>query len=104
MATDAELLAQAAVIKTETTPGANTATRVGEMFEAIVESKPGIMTWDMTTNTLPTGGKSGQEYYGTGVTTLTDASGNTLPLRVIAKALQDNPTTNAHFAFISLLY
>lgn len=77
---------------------------INENFTELYGRENGIIVWDMTTNAFPTGGKSGQEYYGTGATTLTDASGNTLPLRVIAKALQDNPTTNAHFAFISLLY
>lgn len=37
--TDAELLDEAAVIKDETTAGANTHTRVGEMLENIIESK-----------------------------------------------------------------
>src|SRR5690348_16545145 len=65
-----------------------------------------IIPWNMSTNAFPTGGKNGQEYYGTELstrTTLVDSAGNVLPSKVIAKALQDNPTTNAHFAFINVI-
>lgn len=61
----------------------------------------------MTSNAFPTGGKKGQEYYGTesgARTTLTDTSGALLPQKVLAKALQDNPTTNAHFAFTYVIF
>ena len=66
-----------------------------------------IKAWNMSTNAFPTGGKNGQEYYGTELTTrttLTDSAGNILPSKVIAKALQDNPTINAHFAFINVIF
>ena len=67
----------------------------------------GLIDWNMSTNAFPTGGKKGQEYYGielTTRTTLTDTTGALLPSKVLAKALQDNPTTNAHFAFTYVIF
>ena len=67
----------------------------------------GLIDWNMSTNAFPTGGKKGQEYYGTELTTrttLTDTTGALLPSKVLAKALQDNPTTNAHFAFTYVIF
>ena len=78
--------------------------KINENFTELYGRENGIIAWDMTTNAFPTGGKSGQEYYGTGATTLQDSAGNTLPLKVIAKALQDNPTLSAHFAFINVIF
>lgn len=66
-----------------------------------------LIDWDMSTNTFPTGGSKGQDYYGTELstrTTLTDTAGNLLPSKVLAKALIDNPTTNADFAFINVIF
>ncbi len=61
-----------------------------------------IIAWDMSTNVFPIGGKNGQVYYGTEFTTrttLTDTNGDLLPSKVMATALQDNPTANTHFLF-----
>lgn len=110
MATDAELLAQAAVIKNETTPGANTATRVGEMLEAIIESKPNVSrviqhmgNWDPSgDDMLPNGaigsGESGAiEAYNrwkiTGISSNTDIyfAGAALPIGSFIEAAIDDP-------------
>jgi hypothetical protein len=40
--TDSELTAEATVIQDETTAGANTATRIGEMFNNIIDSKVNV--------------------------------------------------------------
>lgn len=50
---DADLTTQANQIKNETTPGANTATRVGDMFLEIIDSKVNI---DRTINGYPLSG------------------------------------------------
>lgn len=61
--------------------------------------------WDMSTNALPTGGKAGQIYNGFELTTRTTLTDNatpaaTLPSKVLAIALQSNPTLKTHFLFI----
>lgn len=42
-----------------------------------------VIAWDMTGNTVPTTGKNGQKYHGTGITTLTTSSGNPIPTDVL---------------------
>lgn len=61
--------------------------------------------WDMSTNALPTGGNAGQLYNGFELTTRTTLTDNatpaaTLPSKVLAIALQDNPTNKTHFLFL----
>ncbi len=66
-----------------------------------------LIDWDMSTDAFPLLGSKGQAYYGTELTTrtnLTDTAGNTLPSKLIAIALINNPTTNAHFAFINVIF
>lgn len=54
---DATLTTQANVIRNETTPGANTARRVGDMFLALINSKPNLSA------TILTGTASGTNSY-----------------------------------------
>lgn len=105
--TDAELIAEALVIKNETAVGANTKDRVYQMFRDFIDSRTQITNWDMSTNAWPTGGLKGQTYYGielTTRTTLTDSAGNLLPSKVIAKALIDSPLVNTDFVFMNVIY
>ena len=91
-------------------PGDNVSVDDTDPANPIVSVSSGgssLIDWNMSTNAFPTGGNRGQEYYGTEVstrTTLTDIAGNLLPRIVIAKALVNNPTTNAHFAFINVIF
>jgi hypothetical protein len=61
--TDAELTTQANTIRNETTPGANTAVRVGNMFLGLVNSKVNVLDYTFTDDidiVLPSGRSFGK--------------------------------------------
>jgi hypothetical protein len=64
---------------------------------------PLLTDWNMDTNAFPSGSVKGQRYYGVITTscTLLDVSGNPLPSKIFATALQDSASTSnpAHWAF-----
>lgn len=105
--TDAELIAEALVIKNEVVVGANTKDRVYQMFRDFIDSRTQLTEWDMSTNAFPVGCLKGETYYGVELstrTTLTDSAGNLLPSKVMAKALVDSPVLNTDFVFINVIF
>ena len=73
--------------------GVNFKGTVGQLKTAL---GTGLTDWSMDTNAFPSGSKKGQRYYGviTVSTTLLDTSGNPLPSKIIATALQDSASTS----------
>lgn len=117
--TDAELLTQALQIKSEIIENANTATRVGQLFQDMVDSKSNVVEESFivrhvgdvdlaATDLFPSVGTAAtpasngtvqahNRYYNTsaGLTsTLLDKYGNPIPGNVFIEAKIDNPRTD----------
>jgi len=99
--TDAELQIERAVIENETTAGANTAVRIGDMLENIIDSKVNNDTTSQfrgswaTGNAFPTTGGSGGGAPVAGdmwnITVDLSVGGNFYPSGTVIMALIDTP-------------
>lgn len=106
--TDAELLAQAVVIRDENAEGANTATRVGTMVVDIIDSKGNkgsgasiVMGagYDASTTVFPSVGGTGssgtiQKANSFNIDVAGTIAGVFLPKGTTIQARQDNPTSD----------
>ena len=71
--TDAQLLTQKEEIKTEVNPKANSATRVGQMIEDMIESKPNYDDLELAERTATEIKYDREATYGTPASPITDA-------------------------------
>lgn len=72
------------------------------------DSDLSISTWDISTNTIPTGGKSGKVYKIVELSTRTTLTDNAtppalLPSNGLAFVINDNPTSTADFEFVYII-